>query len=58
MYQDKLDKLVHVNNKALDTETLDSDDANTSIVSNDLIKFLTDSYNMMIRKTVYSNSFL
>nr|XP_022304922.1 uncharacterized protein LOC111111984 [Crassostrea virginica] len=28
MYQDKLDKLVHVNNK-----TLDSDDANTSIVS-------------------------
>ena len=58
MYQDKLDKLVHVNNKTLDTETLDLDDANTSIVSNDLIKFLTDSYNMMIRKTVYSNSFL
>ena len=52
MYQDKLDKLVHVNNK-----TLDSDDANTSIVIYDLIKFLADSYNMMIRKTVYSNSF-
>ena len=52
MYQDKLDKLVHVNNK-----THDSDDANTSIVSKDLIKFLADSYNMIIRKTVYSNSF-
>ena len=50
MYQDKLDKLVHVNNK-----TLDSDDANTSIVRNDLIKFLADSHNMM--KTVYSKSF-
>ena len=51
MYQDKLDKLVHGNNK-----TLDSDDANTSIVRNDLIKFLADSHNMM--KTVYSKSFL
>ena len=41
MYQDKLDKLVHVNNKILE-----SDDANTSIVSNDLIKILADSYDM------------